>query len=151
MGKGYDLENNLKHNLRGLYPKAYVHRFIQSLGSDQDFDLVIIKKHNPFFIECKNRNVKGDHTKTLDTMFDPPKPDKGKKGQLERQEGIIKRTNLDGYLFFEMSRGPGISKEAVLMDLLKVRGYKMDLHEPKIGKNIERDGDEYILKKSYFS
>jgi len=148
MGKGYSFENNLKHRLQELYPSAYIHRFKQSRMSNQDWDLVVIKKEDPFFIECKNRNVKGAKTKTLDTLFDPPKEDK--LGQLERQENIVKRTGLDGFLAFEMSRGRGKSKEAVVIDILDVRGYKIDLHDPKIGTMLERDGDEYILHEGDF-
>jgi len=148
MGKGYSFENNLKHRLQELYPKGYIHRFKQSRMSNQDWDLVVIKEKDPFFIECKNRNVKGAKTKTLDTLFDPPRDDK--PGQLERQENIVKRTGLDGFLAFEMSRGPGISKEAVVIDILKVRGYKIDLHDPKIGTKLTREGSEYILREGDF-
>lgn len=150
MGKGYGFENSLQHALQELYPSAYVHRFIQSLGSNQDFDLAVIKQQDPFFIECKNRNVKGAKTKTLDTLFDDPKPSKGKKGQLERQLQIVDRTGLRGFLAFEMSRGPGISKTAVLIDLHKVEGYRMDLHDPQIGTELNREGEEYILEKEDF-
>lgn len=133
-----------------MYPHAYVYRFPQLKRKGQDFDLAVIKQEGSFFIECKNRNVKGAHTKTLDTLFDPPDPEEGKLGQLERQENIVKRTGLDAYLFFEMSRGRGISKEAVLVDLLSVRGHRMDLEEPEIGTVVPREGEKYILEKSYF-
>ena len=146
-GKGYGFENSLKLALQDLYPQAYVHRFIQAMGSNQDFDLVVIKQHNPFFIECKNRNVKGAQTKTLDTLFDTREEG---MGQLEKQLHIIERTELDGYLAFEMSRGRGKSKEARLIHLNKVRGHRMDLQEPEIGTDIERDGEVYKPTKEDF-
>ena len=147
MGKGYSFENNLKHRLQELYPSAYIHRFKQSRMSNQDWDLVVIKERDPFFIECKNRNVKGAQTKTLDTLFDTREEG---MGQLEKQLHIIERTELDGYLAFEMSRGRGKSKEARLIHLNKVRGHRMDLQEPEIGTDIERDGEVYKPTKEDF-
>ena len=135
MGSGYDFENSFKHDLQEAFPSAYVHRFKQSKRGGQDWDLAIIRNGRPVFIECKSRNVSKRRTWTLETLFRP--------GQLENQLAITQRTNIDSYLAFEMRRGRGKSKQAVLIDLEQVPGAKLNLETLDIGVEIKRDGTQY--------
>lgn len=123
--------------MQDRFPNAYIHRFKQSRRGEQNFDLVIIRKKDPVFIECKSRDVSDRSTYKLISLF--------KEGQLERQLKILNRTKLRGYLAFEMRRGRGHPKKATLIPLREYGEEKIDLEKIDKGVEIKRKSGEYQI------
>lgn len=133
---GYQFENELHHALDDHYNHALVHRLKQNRFTPQEFDLIVIK-FNPIFIECKSRDISDRKTLKLSQLFHDE--------QLKKQLEVVNNTGLQGLLALELRRGRGHAKEAYMLPLSQCNDARIEIEDPSLGVEIEREGSDYQI------